>query len=233
MTTRVNEFGQAIGAAVDARPRALPSNAPMVGRTCRLERLAADRHGPALYAAHREAPDWRDWTYLLREPFETEAAYLTWARESETSRDPMPFAVIVDDAPVGSLAYMRIAPEHGVIEVGDVRFSPRLQRTAAATEAVYLMMRRAFDELGYRRFEWKCDSLHAKSRAAAERFGFTYEGLFRQAVIYKGRTRDTAWYAAIDSDWPKLRAAFEGWLAPANFDAAGRRRRRLADFREM
>lgn len=232
MTNRLNEFGQPIGDAVaDWTPRAFPPDTPMMGRYCVLERISPAKHAQALYAAHRAAPDWRDWTYLLREPFPTEAAFTAWAEEAAQSRDPLHFVVTVDGAPVGSLAHMRIDPNNGVIEVGDVRFAPALQRTRAATEAVYLMMRRAFDDLGYRRHEWKCDSLHATSRRAAERYGFRYEGLFRQAVIYKGRSRDTAWYAVTDKDWPSVRAAFEAWLAPENFDAQGQQRRALASFR--
>lgn len=124
---------------------------------------------------------------------------------------------------------MRIDPGNGVIEVGHIHFSPLMQRTALATEAMHLVMRRVFDELGYRRHEWKCDALNAPSRRAAERFGFTYEGTFRQATLYKGRSRDTAWYSIIDAEWPSVRAAHEAWLDPANFDADGRQRRSLGD----
>jgi RimJ/RimL family protein N-acetyltransferase len=125
---------------------------------------------------------------------------------------------------------MRIDPSHGVIEVGNINYSPLLQRKPAATEAMYLMMRRVFDELGYRRYEWKCDSLNAPSRAAAQRLGFQFEGIFRQAVVNKGRNRDTAWYSIIDSEWPALKQAFEQWLAPENFDAAGKQKRPLSAF---
>ena len=131
---------------------------------------------------------------------------------------------------VGQASYLNIKPAQGSIEVGHLYFSPLARRTRVATEAMYLMMRRAF-EAGYRRYEWKCDALNAPSRAAAERFGFTYEGIFRQATVVKGRNRDTAWYAAIDSEWPRLRAAFEAWLAPENFAASGQQRRRLESFR--
>ena len=126
---------------------------------------------------------------------------------------------------------MRIDPASGVIEVGGINYSPRLQRTPAATAAMYLMMRRAFDELGYRRYEWKCDALNAPSRAAAARLGFRFEGIFRQAIVYKGRSRDTAWFSIVDGEWPALKAAFEGWLDPANFDGAGNQRQRLSEFR--
>jgi RimJ/RimL family protein N-acetyltransferase len=146
------------------------------------------------------------------------------------SADPLFFTFDVEGAARGWGAYLRIEPGHGVAEVGHLVFSPRLQRTPAATEAMYLMMRHVF-ELGYRRYEWKCDALNAASRRAAERLGFTYEGTFRQHMVYKGRNRDTAWYSVIDAEWPKLRDAFEGWLDPSNFDSQGRQRRRLADFR--
>lgn len=230
--TRHNEFGQPIGENVTGwAPRPRPPETPMLGRTCRLEKLDPDRHARALYAAYREAPDWRDWTYLPRGPFDTEAAYIAWARENAALDDPWHFAVLVGNEPVGSLAHMRIDPANGVIEVGAIMYAPRLQRTPAATEAVYLMMRRAFDELGYRRHEWKCDALHAGSRRAAERYGFRFEGVFAQAVIYKGRSRDTAWYAVTDKEWPVLRAAFEAWLAPENFDGQGRQKQSLASLR--
>jgi RimJ/RimL family protein N-acetyltransferase len=148
------------------------------------------------------------------------------------SDDPL-FFVIVDAAAgraVGQASYLNIKPAQGSIEVGHVYFSPLMQRSRVATEAMYLMMRRAF-ETGYRRYEWKCDALNARSRVAAERFGFAYEGTFRQATVVKGRNRDTAWYAAIDSEWPALSATFEAWLAPENFNAEGQQRRRLESFR--
>ena len=132
---------------------------------------------------------------------------------------------------VGVASFMRMDPANGVIEVGHIHYAPVMRRTPAGTEAMFLMMRRAFDELGYRRYEWKCDSLNAPSRRAAERYGFTFEGIFRQAVIYKKRNRDTAWFAIIDRDWPAIKRAFEQWLDPANFDASGRQKRQLADFR--
>ncbi len=149
-----------------------------------------------------------------------------------SSDDPL-FHTIVDLATgkaVGVATFMRIDRAHGVIEVGNINYSPLLQRTPAATEAMFLMMRRVFDELGYRRYEWKCDSLNAPSRAAALRLGFQFEGIFRQAVVYKGRNRDTAWFSMIDSEWPALKRAYEQWLAPENFDAEGRQPRKLAEF---
>jgi len=168
------------------------------------------------------------WTYLFSGPFATEAAYHQWLAAREHSEDPLFFAV-VDGATgraTGLASYLRIDPPHGVIEVGHIAFSPPLQRTPAATEAMHLMMKNVFD-LGYRRYEWKCDSLNAPSRRAAERLGFRFEGIFRQAVVYKGRNRDTAWYSIIDAEWPALKTAFERWLDPANFDAGGRQQSSL------
>jgi len=215
-----------------ARPR--PPHEVIVGHYCRLEPLDAARHGAQLYAAFRQAPDDADWTYTLAGPFADEASYLAYARTVQTSEDPQFFAVIdlAAGQAVGTLAAMRIDPANGVIEVGNVAYSNLLKRTPAATEAQYLLMRRAFDELGYRRYEWKCDSLNAPSRAAALRMGFQFEGIFRQAVVYKGRNRDTAWFSIIDSEWPAVRSGFEQWLAPDNFDADGRQRRRLSDLIE-
>jgi len=197
---------------------------------CRLERLDPAKHTAELYEANL-ADDGRGWTYLGYGPFSSLDAYAEWVRGAAASRDPLFYAII--DAglgrAVGVATLMRIDPANGVIEVGNIKYSPALQRTVAATEAMFLLMRYVFDELGYRRYEWKCDSLNAPSRAAAARLGFTYEGTFRQAVVYKGRNRDTAWFSIIDQEWPALKRAYEQWLAPANFDAEGRQRRRLSD----
>ena len=170
------------------------------------------------------------WTYLSSDSFERLEDYRAWLTPMAQSQDPL-FHTIVDRGtgmPAGIAAYLRIDPPMGVIEVGHIAFSPLLQRTPAATEAMYLLMRRAFDELGYRRYEWKCDSLNAPSRAAADRLGFRYEGIFRQALVYKGRNRDTAWYSIVDKEWPARKAAFEAWLDPSNFAADGRQIRPLA-----
>jgi RimJ/RimL family protein N-acetyltransferase len=172
------------------------------------------------------------WTYLFSGPFASFDDYRAWLDGKQGSEDPMFFA-FVDVArgrAVGLGSYLRIDPSNGAVEVGHLQFSPLMQRTAVATEAMYLMMKTAF-ELGYRRYEWKCDSLNAGSRRAAERLGFRFEGIFRQAIVYKGRSRDTAWYSVIDKEWPALEAAFRAWLDPANFDAGGRQRRSLADLR--
>ena len=169
------------------------------------------------------------WTYLPYGPFATLEAYRAWIEEVWSGSDPM-FYAIVDTSTgraLGVAGYLRISPASGSIEVGHISYSPLLQRTPAATEAMYLMMARVF-ELGYRRYEWKCHALNAPSRAAALRLGFTFEGVFRQATVIKGRNRDTAWYSVIDEEWPALKEAFGRWLAPANFDEQGKQRIRLS-----
>jgi RimJ/RimL family protein N-acetyltransferase len=206
----------------------------MTGRFCRIEPLDPTRHADDLFAANSLDIDGRNWTYLFQEPFREPAAYRAWLEQIAKGDDPL-FHTIVDvgtGKAVGVAAYMRIDRAMGVIEVGNINYSPLLQRRPAATEAMFLLMVRVFDELGYRRYEWKCDSLNAPSRAAALRLGFRYEGLFRQAVVYKGRNRDTTWFSIIDSEWPALKRAYERWLAPANFDGEGRQREPLGRFIE-
>lgn len=206
----------------------------MLGRYCRLEPLDVERHAVELFEAYMDAPDERDWTYVKRrrptslEEFRRELTMLA------ASPDPLNFAVVdrASAEAVGTITLMRIDPPHGGIEVGGVIYSPRMQRKAAGTEAIYLLGCRVFDELGYRRFEWKCDSLNARSMAAARRYGFQFEGIFRQAIVYHGRNRDTAWFSMLDSEWPRVRAGFERWLDPDNFDEQGRQRRSLAELRE-
>jgi RimJ/RimL family protein N-acetyltransferase len=200
----------------------------LAGRFCTVVPLDPAAHGRQLWDAFSTDREGRNWTYLAQEPPASSDEYAAWLSRAAATDDPRFHAIVTAGTAVGVAAYLRIAPEAGSIEVGHINFSPALQRTPAATEAMYLMMRHAF-ALGYRRFEWKCDALNAPSRAAAERLGLSFEGIFRQALVYKGRNRDTAWYAAIDREWPSLAAAFERWLAPENFDAAGRQRERLAD----
>ena len=207
----------------------------MVGRYGRVEPLDPERHAADLHDANREDGDGRNWTYLSSDPFDDLAGYRAWLTAMTGGGDQL-YHAIVDGATgkaVGVAAYLRIDPAMGVIEVGHLNFSPRLQRTRLATEAMFLLMRRAFDELCYRRYEWKCDSLNAPSRRAAERLGFRFEGVFRQALVYKGRNRDTAWFSILDCEWPTLRPAYERWLAPSNFDAAGTQRERLSDLIEQ
>jgi len=230
MTTRVNELGLPIGEPVpDWTPPLRPPRAPLIGRYCRLEPIDADRHAAELWAANALDREGRMWTYLLSGPFASLAEYRTWLEAKQASDDPLFFA-IVDGATglaVGVASYLRIDPANGSVEVGHLQFSPLLQRTPAATEAMYLMMKQAF-ELGYRLYEWKCDALNAASRRAAERLGFQFEGVFRQALVYKGRNRDTAWYSIIDKEWSALDAGYRRWLDPANFDETGRQRLGLA-----
>ena len=227
---RHNEFGQPIGDPVEgwtARPR--PPRTPMEGRYCRVEPLDLDRHAAELHAANTGAGDDRRWTYLSADGFADAGSYRHWLAQVSADDDSLFHAIVdgVSNQAVGVAAYLRIDPANGAIEVGHINYSSRLQQTRAATEAMFLMMRRAFDELGYRRYEWKCDSLNEPSRRAAARLGFRFEGIFRQAVVYKGRNRDTAWFSILDGEWPPLRGAFERWLRPDNFDEAGRQRQSL------
>ncbi|MCC7242291.1 MAG: GNAT family N-acetyltransferase [Acidobacteria bacterium] len=252
---RTNELGQPIGPALPYwTPPPMPPAIPMAGRVCALRPLTST-HAPALWAAFSLDRDGRDWTYLSHGPYARYEDFAYWVADASASADPQFFGIEVPgelahratprpfsaptsasaapSAPpssasqVGIASYLRITPASGVIQVGHIHYSPRLQQTPAATEAMYLMMRRAF-ELGYRRCEWKCDALNAPSRRAAQRLGFSFEGVFRQAIVTKGRSRDTAWYACLDREWPALRDAFERWLAPANFDDEGRQRESLS-----
>jgi len=235
MAARVNEYQQPIGEPVTGwQPRARPARVTIEGQFCRIEPIDLERHASDLFEAYGEAPDGRDWTYLFAEPFADFAAFREYLAKAAASSDPFHYAVIdrASGKAVGTLALMRIEPVHGVIEVGSVTFSPRLKQTPLSTEAQYLLMRYVFDELGYRRYEWKCDSLNAPSRKTALRLGFQFEGIFRQAIVYKGRNRDTAWFAIIDKDWPLVKAAFEKWLSKENFDADGKQRASLASIRE-
>ena len=206
-------------------PPPLPARTAIEGRYTRLEPLDPS-HVPGLREAHAEDAGGRMWTYLPVGPFD-DAGYAAWVDANRILHDPLQFAVRMEDGRLGgTLSLMRIAPAAGSVETGWLAFAPRLQRTRESTEAVYLLMKWAF-EAGYRRFEWKCDTRNIPSRRAAIRFGLSYEGVFRQATVVKGANRDTAWFAAIDSEWPALGAAFETWLAPSNFDAAGRQKVRL------
>jgi RimJ/RimL family protein N-acetyltransferase len=231
MQTRHNEFGQPIGPAVTGwKPRVLPPRTPVIGRYCRVEPIDVERDTVPLFAAFSAATDGSDWTYLPVGPFGDAAAYREHLARIASCADPLHHAIIdlATGKAVGTAALMRIDPANGVIEVGHIAYSPLLKRTPAGTEAMFLLMRRVFDELGYRRYEWKCDDLNAPSRAAALRYGFQFEGIFRQAVIYKSRSRDTAWYSLLDREWPAVRHGFEQWLRPKNFGPDGRQRERLS-----
>jgi RimJ/RimL family protein N-acetyltransferase len=213
-------------------PRPRPPREPMIGHYCSLVPL--DRHhAPGLFEAFRHDTAGRVWTYLSVGPFAAQTEMEAWIASIVPSQDPLFFAVIdhVSGQPVGLVSYLRIDANAGVVEVGWVTWSPLMQKSVISTEAHYLMARRAFDELGYRRYEWKCNDLNEPSMQAARRLGFTYEGTFRQATIVKGRNRDTAWFSMLDREWPAIRAAFEAWLAPQNFDADGRQLSRLEALR--
>jgi len=230
MQESTNTLGQPIGFSLpDWKPPATPSRDPMEGHFCRLESLNPDRHAAELHAANALDVEGRMWTYLPYGPFATHDSYRAWVEDVCRQSDPLFFAIIDRAAgrAVGVASYLRINPSAGSIEVGHISYSPLLQRTPAATEAMFLMMERAFT-LGFRRYEWKCDALNAPSCAAAQRLGFSFEGIFRQASVVKGRNRDTAWFAVIDREWPVLKAAFERWLHPANFDEQGKQRLRLS-----
>jgi len=231
MTHPYLELGLPVGAPLHgwrAPPR--PPRKPFTGRYCRLEPADPERHAADLHAANARDAEGRMWVYLAYGPFESESDYRQWLAASAGGDDPVFYAVVeaASGRAVGLASFLRIDPANGVIEVGHLAFSPALQRTVAATEAIYLMMRWVF-ESGYRRFEWKCNALNEPSRRAAQRLGFSYEGTFRQAVISKGRNRDTAWYAMIDAEWPALSAAYERWLGADNFDPAGRQRVALGE----
>lgn len=234
MTQYTNQYGQPVGAPLpEWQSRSWPAYETFTGHYCRLEPLSAERHGRELYAAYAQASDGRDWTYMFAEPFTSEEAYLAYSRKIEQGHDPMHFAVIDlhSQRAVGTLALMRIDTTHGVVEVGHVAFSPLLKQTRMATEAHYLLMRYAIEQLGYRRYEWKCDSCNQPSRQAALRLGFQFEGIFRQAIVYKGRSRDTCWFSIIDGEWPQLKQAFERWLAADNFNEDGTQRAKLQALR--
>jgi RimJ/RimL family protein N-acetyltransferase len=227
-----NAHGQPIGSPVPGwAPRAQPPRTPMSGTRCEIVILEPAAHIDDLWDAFSADPSGRSWTYLFVDmPAGKEALRAYLDAQSKLS-DPLCHTILdhASGRAVGIASFMRIDPNMGAIEVGNINYSERLKRTAIATEAMYLMMKRVFDELGYRRYEWKCDSLNHPSRKAAERLGFIYEGTFRQAVVYKGRNRDTAWFSMIDKEWPALKRAYETWLDPANFDAAGAQRRGLAE----
>jgi len=231
-----NAFQQPVGEPLPewtARP--LPQQVRLPGRYCRLEPLDAQRQAQDLFDAYSQAADGRDWTYMNAGPFRDVASYRQHAERAAASTDPLHYAVIdsATQRAIGTLALMRIDPANGVIEVGHVAFSPLLQRTRASTEAHFLLMRYVFEDLGYRRCEWKCDNLNGPSRQAAARLGYRFEGLFRQAIVYKGRSRDTAWFSVIDGEWQGLRSAFEQWLDHANFDAQGMQRASLTQIRDQ
>lgn len=223
----VNNFGQPVGWPLNTDlPRPAPEHCVLRGSHCVLEPLAL-KHASDLFKAFQANPS--GFTYLPDDPFESEedcAKFVNWAAQS---KDPLFFAICTPDGrALGHASFLRIAPDVGSIEVGYIHFADVMRKTPIATEAMYLMMHYVFETLGYRRYEWKCDALNGPSRGAAARFGFTFEGIFRQASAYKGRNRDTAWFSVLDSEWPAHKAEFERWLNTSNFDADGRQKSRLA-----
>ncbi len=221
--------------SLDWTPARFPPRETITGATVRLEPIDPDRHARPLFrASHAEGVAESLFRYLAYGPFVGFDEFNGWLAERAASRDPY-FVSVVDaktGLPQGMASFMRIAPDHGVIEIGHIWFAPALQRTRQATEAIYLMARHSFEDLGYRRLEWKCDALNEPSRRAAERFGFTFEGVFRQHLVVKGHNRDTAWFSILDGEWPAICSAFEAWLAPENFDVDGRQRQSLSTIRE-
>jgi RimJ/RimL family protein N-acetyltransferase len=231
MTGHVNHLGQPIGFPVDGwSPRQRPPLTPIAGRYCRVEPLEIDHHAAELYEAYSADRDGHLWTYLPWGPYADFDAFLAGTKAGLQRENFITYAVIdaVSGRAVGVASYLNINLSAGSIEVGGIAYSPALQKKPAGTEAMFLMMRRAFDELGYRRYEWKCNALNAPSRAAALRYGFRFEGIFRQADVVKGRNRDTAWLSITDGEWPKIKAVFERWLDPANFDGDGKQRLSLS-----
>ena len=218
-----------IGPPVDATPAKRPGPVTLDGRFCKIEKLDVARHGQSLWRAMKA--DDRLWTYMGYGPFRDETSFLDWIEERTVLLDPTSYAVIdkASDRARGIVTLMEIRPAMRVIEIGNIVYAPALQRTSAATEAQYLMARHVFEDLGYRRYEWKCNALNEPSKRAAVRLGFTAEGTFRNHMIVKGRNRDTAWFAMTDGDWPAVKAMFERWLAPGNFDAAGRQKVGLSE----
>ncbi|MGN6031805.1 MAG: GNAT family N-acetyltransferase [Thermomicrobiales bacterium] len=214
-----------------ARP--FPPRTPMTGERTRLEPVSVARHGDALWDAVAESDDPDQWTWLPYGPFTDRDAFLMWLADREASADPQ-FHAIVDGGTgraMGMCSFMRIDAANGVLEIGHIWFSPAIQRSTMATEAIFFLMRRTFDELGYRRLEWKCDNANVRSKRAAARFGFTPEGVFRKHLVTKGRNRDTAWFSLLDDEWPMNRAVFTAWLAPENFTEDGAQIRSLGEIR--
>ena len=221
---------EGLGPKLAWTPARTPRHEMLIGRYARLEPIDASRHATDLFElAHGTQGDPAIWVYMGYGPFADFATFQAWLIERAASSDPLFYAVIdsASGRAAGMASFLRMVPADGVIETGHIWFTPVLQDTRQATEAIFLMARYAFDTLGNRRFEWKCNARNAPSRRAADRFGFTFEGIFRQHMIVKGRNRDTAWYAMIDRDWPAIKAAFEAWLDPANFDSGGREKKKL------
>ena len=229
----IDQNGLPVGLHVENwTPRPTPQKETMIGSYCRLEPFDLDKHYEGLFQAFYRDQDARNWTYLPYGPFKTVDEFCLWCQQECVGDDPL-FYTIIDQTTgqqTGLASYLRISPEPGSIEVGHIHFSPLMQGTRMATESMYLMMRHVFDELGYRRYEWKCNALNEPSCRAADRLGFQFEGIFRQATLSKNRNRDTAWFAILDEDWPQLKKGFDLWLAEDNFDPDGQQIRSLKKY---
>jgi RimJ/RimL family protein N-acetyltransferase len=227
-----NEFGQIVGAKVaNWQPAKRPSKESLYGHYCILEVMDIDKHAHKLFEALKIDNNGESWTYLPHGPFDDVEDFREWLKANTKDPETLLYAIldIKSGEPIGMAAYLRICPEHGSIEVARVHFSALLKNRPAATEAMYLIMRNVFENLGYRRYEWKCHSLNQASKNAAERLGFTFEGIFRQCNVFKGRNRDTAWFSIIDSEWPRIKAKLEKWLNPNNFDHNGHQKLSLRE----
>lgn len=215
---------QALGFSMENwSSRILPDIDIIEGNYCILKRVNQKLHSKELYTAFQQDSSEQIWTYLPYGPFKNFEEFDLWLQKQEQSTDPIFYTILNIETrkSVGYISLMRIQPQHGVLEIGHVVFSPELQKTTAATEVIYMLLNYAFTELGYRRVEWKCDALNEKSNKAALRFGFTFEGIFRQALVYKNRNRDTAWYSIIDTEWPSIKPIYQDWFSPNNFDHNG------------
>jgi RimJ/RimL family protein N-acetyltransferase len=220
-----------VGDALDWRPARLPAATELRGSYSLLRPVDPGDAGQLYPLGHPPEGDPSIWTYLPDGPYASVDELQRMLEAARLSTDPLWFTLVrlADERALGLAAYQRIKPQDGVIEIGRIWFGPPLKHTTAASELIFLLARHAFDDLGYRRLEWKCDSLNVASRRAAERYGFRFEGVFRQHMVVRGRNRDTAWYAITDRDWPAIRAGFEAWLAPENFDQQGRQRQSLRE----
>jgi len=233
--TTLNHFGQPVGDALpDWQVRELPQSVELIGRFCRLEPLDTQRHSHELFSAWHSIDDNRDWTYFAVDRPATQEACDLFISTNAASKDPLFFAVVdqITQRAIGSVSLMRIDPVNGVAEIGWVNWSPLMKRSCHGTEAIFLLLKYLFDDLKYRRCEWKCHSMNDASNAAAKRLGFEFEGTFRQVIVTKGRNRDTCWYSMLDQEWPQRKAAFEQWLSAENFDTEGQQKQRLEAFRK-
>jgi RimJ/RimL family protein N-acetyltransferase len=230
MSSSASEVSLLVGLEVDASPAKRPERTTIKGRFVTVAPVDPVGHAEALWEGIRGAKNDALWAYLFAGPFTERADFDAYLITRAASEDPLSFAILdnASNRAVGIAALMRIEPEHRVIEVGSILYTPALQRTHGATEAMYLLARHVFEELGYRRYEWKCNALNEASRRAALRLGFTFEGVFRQHMIMKGRNRDTAWFSMLDCEWPVRKAGFERWLDPSNFDANGQQKSALS-----